>query len=153
MIIELKANGAEKMEVRYDPEKELMLKEFHWRPYICIVKQAGGVIRAVITGIQSWGTKSSWETLFTSYLHAGGFLRPNQKTSKPKTENVDFFFFPQKITGGEGRDNRDRNPDGKKTKTPQWSSLLILRSFNMRINIKDNVNIKYSNTIGNSYLA
>lgn len=93
MIIELKANGAEKMEVRYDPEKELMLKEFHWRPYICRVKQAGGVIRAVITGVQSWGTKSSWETLFTSYLHAGGFLRPNQKTSKPKTENVDFFFF------------------------------------------------------------
>lgn len=96
MIIELKANGAEKMEVRYDPEKELMLKEFHWRPYICRVKQAGGVIRAVITGVQSWGTKSSWETLFTSYLHAGGFLRPNQKTSKPKTENVDFFFFPRK---------------------------------------------------------
>lgn len=31
MVIELKANGAEKMEVRYDPEKELMLKKFHWR--------------------------------------------------------------------------------------------------------------------------
>jgi len=31
MIIELEANGAAKIEVRYNAERELIFKRFHWR--------------------------------------------------------------------------------------------------------------------------
>lgn len=30
-IIELEANGAEKIKARYDAERELIFKRFHWR--------------------------------------------------------------------------------------------------------------------------
>lgn len=55
MIIELEANGAEKVEVRHDAEREL--KRFQWRKLKKItyhtVRRAEGGIRAVINGIQS----------------------------------------------------------------------------------------------------